>query len=296
MSGRRGVKKPPPRRATSRLRLGLGIGLAVIVAFAIGALVVLNRTNATVEPLSRLGTADVHSLTFVGDDAQRLLFGHHDGILETHDGGRTWTKLGAHDDAMGMSAAAGGSIVIAGHDVLTASSDGGQTWTNVATDLPSRDVHGFARDPADPSHMWAALATGGLWESRDAGLHFGQVYGENVLLPIAIDLASGTRLVAIAAAGLVQSDDGGRTWTPLGTPDLYPIVSLAATTNGAVLVAGGPDGLRRSDDGGRSWKDPGFKGDPFAVAVSTDGRTIALVTRKADFYRSDDGGGTWARP
>ena len=272
------------------------MGLAVIAAIAIGALVVLNRTGAAIEPLSRLGTADVHSLAFVGDDTQRLLFGHHDGILETHDGGRTWTKLGAHDDAMGMSAAAGGSIVIAGHDVLSASSDGGHTWANVSTDLSNRDIHGFTRDPADPGHMWAALATGGLWESRDTGLHFERVYGENVLLPVASSGSSGPRLTAIAASGLVKSDDAGRTWTPLGSPDLYPIVSLAATTNGSVLVAGGPDGLRRSDDAGRTWKNPGFKGDPFAVAISGDGRTVALVTREADFYRSDDGGATWARP
>ena len=74
------------------------------------------------------------------------------------------------------------------------------------------------------------------------------------------------------------------------------MVSLAATTNGAILVAGGPDGLRRSDDGGRTWKNPGFNGDPFAVAISSDGRTVAVVTRKADFYRSDDGGSTWVRP
>ncbi len=296
MSRRRASKKPPPRRAISARALTLGAGVAAIAAFAIGAVLVSSRTSPTIEPLSRLGTADVHSLAFVGDDTRRLLFGHHDGILETKDGGRTWTTLGARDDAMGMSAGAGGSIVIAGHDVFSASSDGGQTWTSVATDLPSRDIHGFSRDPSDPSHMWAVLATGGLWESQDAGLHFEQVYGENVLLPVAVKGPSGTRLFAIAAAGLVQSEDGGRTWTTLGSPDLYPMVSLAATADGAALVAGGPDGLRRSDDGGRTWKNPGFSGDPFAVAISGDGRIVALVTRKADFYRSDDGGSTWARP
>ena len=189
MSRRRASKKPPPRRAISPRALGLGAAVAAIAAFAIAAVLVSSRTSAAIEPLSHLGTADVHSLAFVGDDTQRLLFGHHDGVLETKDGGRTWTKLGARDDAMGMSTSAGGSIVIAGHDVFSASSNGGQTWTSVATDLPSRDIHGFSRDPSDPSHMWAALATGGLWESEDAGLHFEQVYGENVLLPVAVERA-----------------------------------------------------------------------------------------------------------
>jgi len=271
-------------------------GLAAIAAVAIGAVVAVSRAPASIEPLSHLGTADAHSLAFVGDDTQRLLFGYHDGVLETQDGGRTWTKLGARDDAMGMSAAAGGSIVIAGHDVFSSSSDGGRTWASVATDLPSRDIHGFTRDPADPSHMWVALATGGLWESRNAGRQFAQVYGENLLLPVAFTGSGGPRLIAIGASGVMQSGDAGRTWTTLGSPDLYPMVSLAATTDGAILVAGGPDGLRRSDDGGRTWTDPGFPGDPFAVAISSDGQTVALVTRKADFYRSENGGSAWVRP
>ena len=270
--------------------------VAVVAVVAVALFAFISRPSSTLKPLASLKTADAHSLTFVGDDPQHLMFGHHDGILETTDGGRTWTALAAHEDAMGMSSATGGSIIIAGHDVFSASADGGRTWAGIATDLPGLDIHGFARDPVDPKHMWAALATGGLWESRDDGLHFAQVYGENVLVPVAMMGPSGPRLVAVAAAGLVQSDDGGRTWVTLGDPGLYPIVSLAATFDGRVLIAGGPDGLRRSDDGGRTWRDPGFPRDAFAVAISNDGRTVAVVTHTAEFFRSDDGGGSWVAP
>ena len=294
MSRRRVAEKPPPQGIQSRRGAALGLAAAAVIAVVVVAFA--SRSSPTIQPLSRLGTADVHSLTFVGDDTRHLLFGHHGGIRETVDGGRTWTNLAAREDAMGMNAATGGSIVIAGHDVFSASPDGGVTWASIASDLPSRDIHGFTRDPADPGHMWAALATGGLWESRDGGRHFERVYGENVLVPVAMHGSSGPRIVAIGVAGLMESDDGGRTWVARADPGLYPILSLAAAGNGGVLVAGGPDGLRRSDDGGRTWKDPGFPGAPFAVAISDDGRTVALVTGKAEFFRSDDGGASWVAP
>jgi hypothetical protein len=117
-------------------------------------------------PWARLGTQDVHSLAFVGDDPQHLLFGHHNGIAETRDGGKTWAPLPVGEDAMGMVAADDGSIVIAGHLVFTASRDGGQTWAPISTDLPSLDIHGFTRDPSDPARMWAHPATGFVEESR----------------------------------------------------------------------------------------------------------------------------------
>ena len=36
----------------------------------------------------------------------------------------------------------------------------------------------IARDPADPARMWAYLATGGLWESRDGGRYALNAYSE----------------------------------------------------------------------------------------------------------------------
>ena len=159
--------------------------LALVIGLA-GAAWALTRPGPTEpEAWSRLGTQDVHSLAFVGDDPKHLLFGHLNGIAETRDGGKTWAPLPVGEDAMGMAAAADGSIVIAGHEVFTASRDGGQTWAPIAADLPSLDIHGFTRDPADPARMWAYLAIGGLWESIDSGAHWTRVREDNVLFPVA---------------------------------------------------------------------------------------------------------------
>lgn len=264
-------------------------------AIAIAALLISSGSkNQTA--WARLGTDDVHSLAFVADDLDHLLFGHHGGLSETLDGGRTWQQLPTNADAMAMGPAADGSIVIAGHEVFIASRDGGRTWQPIAADLPSLDIHGFTRDPVDPARMWAHLATGGLWESTDAGAHWTQVRSESVLFPIAVRAEGETRLLGVDANGLVASADGGRTWETRGVPPTYPMTALTATTDGSILYAGSPDGLFRSDDAGRTWTQTGFIGAPFAIATSTDGQTVAVVARTTDFFRSADGGASWPGP
>ena len=266
-----------------------------MTALAIGAvLFLLTRLGgSSAVAWSRLGTEDVHSLSFLGDDPNRLLFGHHGGISASNDGGRSWQPLGTRSDAMSLGAAPDGSIVIAGHDVFAASRDDGRTWEDIPAALPSLDIHGFARDPGDSARMWAYLATGGLWESTDGGLTWEQVQQENILFPVAVRSSSGTRLFGVNADGLASSEDGGRTWRMVATPEIYPIASIAATTDGSVLVAGGQGGLARSDDGGVTWSRLPFTGQPATVAVTDGGRTIAVVTRSTDFYRSGDGGRSW---
>jgi photosystem II stability/assembly factor-like uncharacterized protein len=197
---------------------------------------------------------------------------------------------------MSMSPASDASIVIAGHEVFVASRDGGQTWAPIEGDLPSLDIHGFTRDPANPARMWAYLATGGLWESTDFGAHFVRVREDNVLFPTAVRAGATTRLFGVDANGLGASDDGGRTWTALATPPTFPMTAFAASGDGNVLYAGATDGLVRSADGGRSWGKTGYTGSAFAVATSADGQDIALVSRETEFFRSTDGGASWPGP
>lgn len=271
-------------------------GGAAVVAVAVAAFYILTQGGASAAPWSRLGTQDVHSLGFVGDDPDRLLFGHHGGISASSDGGRTWQPLGTRSDAMSLGVVSDGSIVIAGHEVLAASRDDGRSWDDIPATLPSLDIHGFARDPGEPSRMWAYVATGGLWESRDGGLTWERVQQDSVLFPVAVRPAGATRLFGITSDGLSISDDGGRTWRSVVTPEIYPFASLAATTDGSVLVAGGQGGLARSDDGGATWSKLPFDGAPAAIAVTAGGRTIAVVTRSTDYYRSDDSGQSWPAP
>jgi photosystem II stability/assembly factor-like uncharacterized protein len=269
----------------------------IAIALVVGAVLIVNSLPRVGQiAWTRFDTADAHSLAFVGGDSERLLFGHHNGILESRNGGRTWSALPVRDDAMSMAPAGDGSIVIAGHLVFTASRDGGTTWSSIPTDLPSLDIHGFTRDPADPARMWAYLATGGLWESTDFGSHWTEVRADNVVFPLAVRDGSTTRLLGVDANGLVTSVDGGRTWTTLGTPPTYPMTALAATPEGRTAFAGSPDGLFRSSDGGRTWSPTAYRGSAFAIATTPDGNTVAVVSRETEFFRSADQGSTWPGP
>jgi photosystem II stability/assembly factor-like uncharacterized protein len=270
---------------------------AIAIVLVVGVVVVVNSLPKSGQTAwTRLDTADVHSLAFVGGDPEHLLFGHHGGLLESRDGGRSWTALPVRDDAMSMAPADDGSIVIAGHEVFTASRDGGATWARIPADLPSLDIHGFTRDPVDPARMWAYLATGGLWESTDFGAHWTEVRADNVAFPLAVRDGSTTRLLGVDANGLVTSTDGGRTWTTLRQPPTYPMTAIAASPDGRTVYAGAPDGLYRSDDGGRTWSPTGYRGSAFAVATTPDGEAVAVVSRETEFFRSPDRGATWPAP
>lgn len=284
-------------RGASGRRTGWLAGAVVVALIALATFVVTRPPGPAGQiAWTRFGSADVHSLAFVGEDPQHLLFGHHGGLEESRDGGRTWSALPVRDDAMSMSPAVDGSIVIAGHEVFVASRDGGTTWAPISTDLPSLDIHGFTRDPSDPARMWAYLATGGLWESADFGARFAQVRQDNVLFPLAVRDGSATRLLGVDVNGLASSTDGGRTWAPLGMPPTYPMTSLAATPDGRVVYAGSTDGLYRSADGGRSWAKTAYAGSAFAIATSSDGQAVAVVSRETQFFRSSDGGASWPGP
>jgi hypothetical protein len=92
-----------------------------------------------------------------------LYFGYHFGVMESVDGGRTWRQLGGRADAMSFGVGDGTTLYIAGHEVFQVSGDGGRTWADIEADLPSLDIHGFTREPADGQHMWAYLAQGGVF-------------------------------------------------------------------------------------------------------------------------------------
>lgn len=290
---RRGNRNAGTSRSRSRWPWLLAIAGGLIAVGVLAFLALGRAGSSTQAAWARLGTQDVHSLAFVGDDTQHLLFGHHDGVLESRDGGRSWKALPVRQDAMEMRPAADGSIVIAGHDVLSASRDGGATWSAIAADLPDRDIHGFARDPGDNARMWAYLASGGLWESLDSGSHWTRVRTDNVLYPVAVHTAAGTRLFGVDATGLASSDDGGRTWRPVGAPPTYPMTALTVSADAAAIYAGSLDGLFRSADGGRTWIRTSYAGSVLALAASADGSSVAVVSREAAFFPSADSGTTW---
>ena len=295
---RRQMPHPKPWWRTWR-SLALGVvasGAVVVVAFAMlsgsGPQTIGGATT-----WATLGTRDVHSLAFDPSDAQHLFFGHHNGLLESRDGGRSWQPTGLSGaDAMNVRPGSGPALQIAGHNVYMETADAGRTWTQVPNDLPGLDLHAFVVDPGDPGHAWAYAVGFGLFESTDRGRHWEpRQLGEWPVLAVMRSSGS-TILLGLSGAGLGASSDGGRTWQTLQAPG-GQIASLAAALDGSVLVAGTTMGIYRSVDAGRSWQPTAFTGLALTVAIApTDPRVIAAVDDKTRFFRSDDGGATWPGP
>lgn len=289
---------PPSRRPWRTIVVG---GAAVAAVAVIALAIVLNSGGRAAvgeaTAWSTLGTADVHSLAFDPADPQHLYFGHHGGLLETRDGGRSWQGTALRGaDAMNVAPPAGGFFQIAGHEVYMETTDGGQTWQDVPNDLPGLDLHAFVADPADPSHAWAFSVGNGLFESTDKGRtwELRQPGGWGALSAF---VESGkTILVGVGSSGLGRSDDGGRTWTALGQPT-GQLASLAASADGAVMYAGTTQGVSRSTDGGRTWATTTLATVGVTVAVfPQDPSVVAVVDDKTRFFRSSDTGVTWPAP
>ena len=300
---RSGTRKRPlsPPTPWWRTWRSLAVGLVAVGALAFLGFAVLSgagpQTVGGATSWATLGTRDVHSLAFDPTDAKHLYFGHHNGLLESRDGGKSWQATGLSGaDAMNVRPGSGPALQIAGHNVYMETTDGGKSWNPVPNDLPGLDLHAFAVDPADPAHAWAYAVGFGLFESTDRGRHWeARQPGDWPVLTVT-QSAGKTVLYAISASGLGSSSDGGRTWQQLKPPG-GQLASVAAAPDGSVLVAGTTKGISRSADGGISWQPTAFTGTAITVAVApTDPRVIGAVDEKTRFFRSNDGGATWPGP
>jgi photosystem II stability/assembly factor-like uncharacterized protein len=90
--------------------------------------------------------------------------------------------------------------------------------------------------------------------------------------------------------GLIESTDGGRTWTPLSRQGQSDFHALTAIHPAGAL---GWDGdLRRSTDG-RTWEQLTIPAEPHSLAAAADGRTVLATTQQA-LLRSVEEGATWS--
>jgi photosystem II stability/assembly factor-like uncharacterized protein len=290
-------QRPPATGQIDRRLVLLGAGVVIVAVIAFVAFG--SRAESEGEPVAwaTLNTADVHALAFAPDDAQHLYFGHHDGLLETRDGGRSWQPASlTGSDAMNVKAA-DGRIQIAGHDVYLESIDGGATWQPVPNDLPGLDLHAFAVDPGDPDHAWTFAVGFGLFETTDAGRQWTLRQPGNWGYLATYRDADRTILIAAGPEGLVRSLDAGISWESLAYPGAPLAGGIAATRDGSALYAATGSGLRRSTDKGQTWNDTGFDGIALALAIAPeDPMDVVVVDQATRFYRSTDGGATWPPP
>jgi hypothetical protein len=165
-------------------------------------------------------------------------------------------------------------------------------------------VHGLAYSPDGkrlmiPSHHGLAVYENGKWSKAPGPQHdyMGFVATAKGLY------SSGhpaPRSGLVNPFGLIRSRDGGKTWEKLGLEGETDFHVLAAGWNSNAIYVWNPapssrmksEGLHYTLDDGREWKRSaaaGLAGEPRAIAVHPDDRTVALATSEG-LYLSRDAG------
>ncbi|MDQ6858493.1 MAG: YCF48-related protein [Chloroflexota bacterium] len=289
------------RRAQRRpWRVGLAAAAAV---FALGGgwwlftrTPVSTATSGTGTTLAAYRPADVHALQVSSTDERTVVFGHHRGMLVSHDGGALWSQAsGANGDAMGVALAPGSRTQFAaGHDVFMRSDDGGVTWSAIHPALPGTDIHGFAASAVSANTFYAYVVGSGLFKSSDTGTTWqkaGDASGGTMSMTVA-KAGGADVLYANTMDGVQRSRDGGRTWAAVpevGSATLNAVgETVYAAAGGAVLV---------STDGGMTWaRKPFARGGAVLVAAApSNPQIVYALTERLEVWRSPDGGTTWER-
>ena len=140
-------------------------------------------------------------------------------------------------------------------------------------------VASVAGVPGDRTTYFAGAASGGLWKTDDAGLHWRDVFADVPVHSIGA--------IAVAAS------DPAVVWAGTGESSIRSNVSIG-------------NGVWKSTDGGESWSHAGLEGtgrvgrilihphDPDVVYVAALGHSYGPAPERG-VYRTRDGGSTWER-
>jgi photosystem II stability/assembly factor-like uncharacterized protein len=204
------------------------------------------------------------------------------GIFKTTDGGKTWTKVFANDDSLGIvdmcsdpgdpstlyavvyhsRSGTGASAVDATSDIIK-STDEGSTWALLkSTGLPdkARKRMGIAVAGGDGVRRLYAILDQGFFRSDDGGATWQQstkdsrVIGSEYFSRVFAD-PSHPDVVYVAETSLYRSTDGGKTFEAyVGAPsgDDFHVLWIDPRDS-ARLILGVDQGAIISVNGGRTW-------------------------------------------
>ncbi len=166
------------------------------------------------------GPVDFHQMDVSPADPQ-VIYGSYGGIQVSRDGGKTWQMAGPAPDgliAVAASAQDANRIYAATEGGLLVSEDAGATWRMLAHEGAVVTI--VTTGPED--RLYGFVVGRGLMLAKESDPEAWSVVGDvdgRILLHLAIDGRDPQRLFAIAhKAGVLASDDGGKSWRSFGKP------------------------------------------------------------------------------
>lgn len=227
-------------------------------------------------------------------DGDRVLLATHEGLFEVGEDGDT-THIGPDIDLMGFAVRGPGRFVASGHpgpDVdlpqpigLIESTDGGHTW-QVLSRQGRSDFHALTVGEAGVLGY-----DGSLVRSADS-----QEWEELTIPAQPATLAAspnGRSVLATTQQGLLESPDGGTTWSPV---DGAPLLQVLDWADAFTVVGVDPSGqVWTSADAAATWREgPRLGAAPQAITATLQrGSWRILVATTAALLESVDGGRTF---
>jgi photosystem II stability/assembly factor-like uncharacterized protein len=233
------------------------------------------------------------------------------GLWATHDGSRTWNRVGLDGDVSDLAAASGRAWLILGHctpsqgcssyDLLTSPVDADH-WTRVTTPKP---LGGDAAPPAlavqdgavylhtfTPDHSIYASHDGGRTFNSHPGPCSPGLGGSLTGTPTALWAVCGTGM----QADLLRSTDGGAHFAEVPHPTVSNGVKLAAANTLTAVIGDSADLLRTTD--GAHWASVHDAGEGTWLFIGFTTPTVADAifqspTGPAQLLRTTDSGRTW---
>ncbi len=193
--------------------------------------------------------------------------------------------------------------------VVPSASAGSNTWTRIG--LAGKGIDVVAVAPTNPNLLIATVETDGnakMYRSADRGKTWRPVTGlpanfADGYRALKFDPQNANIVYVFGMAGLMRSDDGGKTWTRLSKGKVGGF-AIDAKTPSTIYLCGSEEestAVMRSTDRGRTWRQIGQSDvdfspvGPDSSVVAVDPSDPNLLVVSGVIYQSTDGGTTWKR-
>lgn len=218
------------------------------------------------------------------DDQHGFAAGHDGVVLQTRDGGDTWTLLratpGIERPVLSLhfdTAQHGLAVGLYGWAIETR--DGGRTWSERHIGAEDDDRHLFHVFTSPKGTWLIAGEAGTVFRSTDAGASWQAIdTGNPGSFWHGLALADGTLLVSGMRGHVYRSTDDGRSWHAIESGTTQSLTGAAQLSDGSVAIVGMNGVVLRSTDRGATFVlEQRTQGEPL-TAVLADGAKPLLLS------------------